>query len=425
MKILLQGGQLADGTACDIEISNGVITEIGKVSGKGIDCSGLIYLPGFVDLHAHLREPGFEGSETILTGSMSGAAGGYTALLAMANTEPVADNPGVVEQVYDLGRKAGYLEVQPVGAITKGLQGLELSAMAAMNKSRARVRYFSDDGNCVSDPMVMRRALEYVAAFDGVIAQHCQDPRLTPDAQMNEGSIATELGLTGWTSVAEESIIARDALLAEKTGSRLHICHVTTAGGVEIIRWAKKRGIRITAEVTPHHLLLTEELVRGYDPVYKVNPPLRSQEDTIALREALIDGTIDALATDHAPHAIEKKDCEWQNAAFGMVGLESAASVLYQVLVKDGGRSWRDFAKVISTTPAKIAGLGNQGRLEIGGAANLAVFDPAGTNSMSLSTYSKSRNNPLAGRKLNGKVVHTIFNGRFTNRNSEVISLDL
>ena len=421
MKYVLRNATLADGTVVDISVSEGRIEQIGKVPGSdGIDCSGLFALAGFVDLHTHLREPGFEGSETVLTGSQSGVAGGYTALLAMANTDPVADNAGTVEQVLDLGIQANYLQVQPIGAVTKGLEGNELASLAAMNRSRAKVRVFSDDGNCVADPLVMRRALEYVKGFNGVIAQHCQDPRLTESAQMNEGALSSELGLTGWSSVAEESIIARDALLAEKVGARLHICHLTTAGAVDVVRWAKKRGIQITAEVTPHHLMLTEDLVRSYDPVYKVNPPLRTKEDTMALREGLIDGTIDILATDHAPHSIEKKDCEWDSAAFGMVGLESAASVLYEVLVASGAKSMVEFEKVISTKPSQIAQLDNQGSLRVGGEANIALFDPSSTRSIESITHSKSTNNPFAGKKLPGTIVHTIYKGEFKVRDSKL-----
>lgn len=414
MNYVLRNVKLSDGTGADIEIVGDKIAAIGKVSGSaGVDCSGLYALPGFVDLHTHLRQPGFEGSETVLTGSQSGSAGGYTALLAMANTDPVADNAGTVEQVYDLGIQADYLQVQPIGAVTRGLEGKELSALGSMHHSRARVRVFSDDGNCVADPLVMRRALEYVKGFNGVIAQHCQDPRLTEGAQMNEGALSSELGLSGWSSVAEESIIARDALLAEKVGARLHICHLTTAGAVDVVRWAKKRGIQITAEVTPHHLVLTEELVRSYDPIYKVNPPLRTKEDTLALRAGLIDGTIDILATDHAPHAIEKKDCEWDAAAFGMVGLESAASVLYEVLVHNGAGSMVDFERVISRKPSLIAQLENQGQLRIGGQANIALFDPSAKRTIGHNTHSKSTNNPFAGVALLGAVHHTIYKGEF------------
>lgn len=421
MRTVLSNVTLENGQNADIAIEKGLVAEIGKL-GAGIDCSGLIALPGFVDVHTHLRQPGFDASETVLTGSKSGAAGGYTALMAMANTSPVADSAGVVEQVLELGIAAGYVQVQPIGAVTKGLEGLELAAIGSMANSRAQVRMFSDDGNCVHDPLLMQRALQYVKGFGGVIAQHAQEPRLTEGSQMNDGALSTELGLKGWPAVAEESIIARDALLAEQTGARLHICHLTTVGAVDVIRWAKGRGIQITAEVTPHHLMLTEELVRGYDPIFKVNPPLRRKEDTLALRAAVLDGTIDVLGTDHAPHSIEKKDCEWESAAFGMVGLEHAASVLQEVIIGAGG-SWELFSKVISRKPAEIAGLSNQGNLSVGSAANITLVDPSAKREISSATHSKSTNNPFAGITLPGQIIHTIYRGNFTVRDSELQSI--
>ena len=416
-KLILKNVQLPAGAGADIEIENGRITSIGSLSDSGVDCSGLIALPGFVDVHTHLREPGFESSETIVSGSRSAAAGGYTAVLAMANTNPVTDNAEIADLILDAGLAAGLLEVQPIGSVTRGLQGQELSDIAGLAASRSSVRMFSDDGVCVFDPELMRKALIAVKKFDGVIAQHAQDPTLTVGSQMNAGALAAELGLTGWPAEAEEAIIKRDAQLAEETGSRLHICHLTTAGAVEVVRWAKKRGINITAEVTPHHLLLTEELARSYDPVYKVNPPLRRTEDTVALREALLDGTIDVMGTDHAPHSAEKKECEWQNAAFGMVGLEHAASVLQEVLIGNGG-SWERFAHVLSTKPAQIASMKNQGNLEVGAMANISLIDPTATRVIAKQTYSKSANNPFAGISLPGQVVHTIFEGRFTVKDS-------
>src|SRR5690606_114732 len=296
-----------------------------------VDADGLVALPGLVDLHTHLREPGREDAETVETGSRAAALGGYTAVCAMANTDPVADTAGVVEQVFRLGRQAGLVDVQPVGAVTAGLAGQRLAALAAMAGSAARVRMFSDDGPCVADPRLMRRSLEYVKAFDGVIAQHAEEPRLTEGAQMHEGELATRLGLTGWPAVAEEAIVARDVLLTEHVGSRLHVCHLSTAGSVEIVRAAKARGVRVTAEVTPHHLLLTQESAVGYDPVFKVNPPLRTAADTAALRAAVADGTIDAIATDHAPHTVEHKECEWAYARPGMLGLQTALPVALAV----------------------------------------------------------------------------------------------
>ncbi len=423
MKIVLKGASLATGEKVDLKIENGLIVELGSVSESGIDCSGLVLLPGFVDVHTHLREPGFEASETILSGSRSAAAGGYTAVCSMANTHPVSDTAALVEQVHELGVAAGYVDVQPIGAVTKNLAGKELAEISAMASSKAQVRIFSDDGSCVFDPELMEQALVQVKKFGGVVAQHAQDPTLTPNAQMNQGALATELGLTGWPAIAEEKIIERDALLAEKTGARLHICHLTTAGAVEIVRWAKSRGISITAEVTPHHLLLTQELVRSYDPVFKVNPPLRQTEDTLALQEALIDGTIDVLGTDHAPHSAEKKDCEWDAAAFGMVGLENAAGVLQQVLIESGRSDWTRFAEVISTKPALLASLKDQGALAIGSVANITLIDPSVQRVVTAKTQSKSSNNPFAGMKLPGQVVMTIYRGRFTVQDRELVSL--
>ena len=322
-----------------------------------LDAAGLIALPGLVDLHSHLREPGREDAETVETGTMAAALGGFTAVHAMANTEPVADTAGVAEQIWRLGRQAGYCDVQPVGAVTSGLAGKQLAELGAMADSAARVRVFSDDGRCVSDAVLMRRALEYVKAFDGVIAQHAQEPRLTEGAQMNEGEVSGRLGLTGWPAVAEEAVVARDCLLAAHVGSALHICHVSTAGSVEIIRWAKSKGWQVTAEVTPHHLLLTDELVAGYDPVYKVNPPLRTATDVAALREALADGTIDCVATDHAPHPLEDKETEWAAAAFGMTGLETALRVVQEAMVETGLLDWAGVADRMSARPAAIGRL--------------------------------------------------------------------
>ncbi len=413
---------LPNGSVANIVVSNGFIAHIGaEVRGEQIDAQGLVALPGFVDLHTHLREPGFEQSETILTGTRAAALGGYTAVHAMANTHPVADTAGVVEQVKTLGDEAGYVQVQPIGAVTVGLEGKQLAELGAMAQSKAQVRVFSDDGKCVSDPVLMRRALAYVKSFGGVIAQHAQEPRLTENSQMHEGAVSSELGLAGWPAVAEESIIARDVLLAEAVGSRIHICHLSTAGSVEIVRWAKQRGINVTAEVTPHHLLLTDELARGYDPVFKVNPPLRTAADVMALREALVDGTIDIVATDHAPHPTESKDCEWAAAAFGMLGLETAASIAQDVLIESGASNWQRFADVMSTVPASISGIEGQGQpLEVGSAANIALIDPSAKRTIQDGGASKSDNQPYRGMTLPGAVIHTIFRGVFTVRDSKL-----
>ena len=420
---VLRGAVFADDSVADVLVAAGRIVEIGtNLQGdEVIDCTGLRLLPGFVDLHTHLREPGFEASETVLTGSQSAALGGYTAVHAMANTNPVADNAAVVEMVRNLGARAGYVEVFPIGAVTKGLEGAQMAELGLMNQSQAQVKVFSDDGKCVSDALVMKRALEYVKSFDGVIAQHAQEPKLTDGSQMNDSELSAVLGLKGWPAVAEESIIARDVLLAEHTGARLHICHLSTAGSVEVIRWAKSRGISVTAEVTPHHLMLTEQLVSEYNPLYKVNPPLRKQSDVLALREALIDGTIDIIATDHAPHAAELKDCEFSAAAFGMVGLETAAAVAQNVLIESGRSNWQRLAEVMSHNPARIGRDENQGdAIAVGAVANLTLIDAEAVRTIAAQTASKSSNNPYQGLQLKGKVVHTIYRGQFTVRNSEL-----
>jgi dihydroorotase len=408
------------GEAVDLVLRDGVIAELGGgLAAEGatiVDADGLIALPGLVDLHTHLREPGREDAETVSTGSMAAAKGGFTCVHAMANTDPVADTAGVVEQVWRLGRSAGYCDVQPVGAVTVGLAGERLAELGAMADSVAGVRVFSDDGKCVHDAVLMRRALEYVKAFDGVIAQHAQEPRLTEDAQMNEGSVSGELGLTGWPAVAEEAIVARDVLLAEHVGSRLHVCHVSTRGSVEILRWAKSRGITVTAEVTPHHLLLTDDLVRSYDPIYKVNPPLRTADDVEAVRQGLADGTIDIIATDHAPHPMEDKECEWPAAAFGMLGLETALSIAQETMVETGLMTWAQIADAMSTRPAEIGRVHDQGRpLAVGEPANIVLYEPGARRTIDAhETASLSRNTPYQGMELPGQVVATFLRGRPT-----------
>jgi dihydroorotase len=430
---VIRGARPLGGDPADIVISGGFIAGIGG-SGDGaqpgaqvLDAAGLIALPGLVDLHAHLREPGREDAETVASGTAAAALGGYTAVHAMANTEPVADTAGVVEQIWRLGQQAGRCDVQPVGAVSTGLGGRQLAELGAMADSAARVRVFSDDGRCVSDALLMRRALEYVKAFDGVIAQHAQEPRLTEGAQVNEGEMSGRLGLAGWPAVAEEAIIARDCLLAAHVDSALHVCHVSTAGSVELIRSAKAKGWRVTAEVTPHHLLLTDELAVGYDPVYKVNPPLRTAADVAALRAGLADGTIDCVATDHAPHPVEDKETEWSVAAAGMTGLETALRVVHQAMVETGLLDWAGVADRMSARPAEIgrlsgaaagagpdgAGIGRHGcPLVPGSPANLVLYDPAPRRPVDPAELaSRSRNTPFAGMTLPGQVIATFLRG--------------
>jgi dihydroorotase len=422
-RYLVRGARPLDGGPVDLLLAGGRIAEIGRgLSDVGpagatvVDADGLIALPGLVDLHTHLREPGREDAETVQTGTRAAALGGFTTVHAMANTDPVADTAGVVEQVWRLGREAGWVDVRPVGAVTVGLRGERLAELGAMADSAAGVRVFSDDGMCVWDPVLMRRALEYVKAFDGVVAQHSQEPRLTDGAQMHEGEVSAVLGLHGWPAVAEESVVARDVLLAGHVGSRLHVCHVSTAGSVEIVRWAKSRGVNVTAEVTPHHLMLTDEEVRSYDPVFKVNPPLRTSEDVQALRAALADGTIDIVATDHAPHPVEDKDCEWAVAAMGMTGLETALSVVQATMVETGLLDWAGVARRMSVVPARIGRVPNAGRpLAVGEPAHLTLVDPTArwvVDPAAMATL--GRNSPYRGRELPGRVVATFYGGHAT-----------
>jgi dihydroorotase len=427
--ILVRGARLLGADAADLLLRDGVIAEVGTgltaTGAQVVDADGLIALPGLVDLHTHLREPGRENAETVASGSAAAALGGFTAVHAMANTEPVADTAGVVEQVWRLGRRAGLVDVRPVGAVTIGLRGERLAELGAMADSAASVRVFSDDGKCVSDAVLMRRALEYVKAFDGVVAQHAQEPRLTEGAQMHEGEVSAVLGLHGWPAAAEEAIIARDVLLAGHVGSRLHVCHVSTAGSVEIVRWAKSRGVDVTAEVTPHHLLLTDELVRSYDPVFKVNPPLRTADDVAALRQALADGTIDVVATDHAPHPVEDKDCEWAVAAMGMTGLETALSVVQHTMVETGLLDWAGVAHRMAALPARIGRLDGHGRpLAVGEPANLTLVDPAARWTVDPAGMATTgRNTPFRGMQLPGRVIATFLRGRPTVLDEKLVEV--
>ncbi|MBO4144543.1 dihydroorotase [Kocuria rhizophila] len=426
---LISNARPEGGDPADLLVVDGRIAAVGAPGSLDVpadaevfDASGLIALPGLVDMHTHLREPGREDAETVESGTRAAARGGYTAVFAMANSNPVADTAGVVEQVWQLGRDAGWADVHPVGAVTVGLEGEQLSEIRAMAESRAGVRMFSDDGKCVHDPVLMRRALEYVKAFDGIIAQHAQEPRLTEGAQMNEGTVSADLGLTGWPAVAEEAIIARDVLLAQHVDSRLHICHLSTAGSVEIVRWAKERGVTVTAEATPHHLLLTDELVRTFDPVYKVNPPLRTDEDVQALRRAVAEGTVDVIGTDHAPHTTEDKECEWSCAAHGMTGLETALAVVQHALVDTGMIGWERVAQIMSRRPAQILGLTDQGQeLAPGSVANIVLWDPAGATPVDPAHHaSKARNSPYRGMTLPGGVRATFYRGHPVVRDGEL-----
>ncbi len=425
--LLIRGAKPLGDQAVDVLVRDGVIAELGRLTAGSdttvLDADGLVLLPGLVDLHTHLREPGREDAETIATGSAAAAAGGFTAILAMANTSPVCDTAEIAERVLDLGRAAGLVDVHPVGAVSKGLDGQELAELGLMARSRARVRVFSDDGRCVHDARLMRRALDYVRAFDGVISQHAQDPRLADGrACCHEGELSGRLGLPGWPAVAEEAIVARDVQLARHTGSRVHVAHVSTAASVEVVRWAKARGILVSAEVTPHHLALGTELLTGYDPVFKVNPPLRPDEDRQALAEALVAGVVDAVATDHAPHARHDKEHAFPDAAFGMLGLETALGVLVQILDDLDRLDWAVVAERLSVAPARIAGLADQGRpIAVGEPANLVLVDPAATWSVEReASRSRSRNNPWHGRELPAPVVATLLRGRCTAYRGQV-----
>ena len=427
--VLIRGARLyGEGEGVDVLVSDGQITgidaEIAAPDGAAvIDAAGQVLLPGLVDLHTHLREPGREYAEDIETGSAAAALGGYTAIFAMANTDPVADTPVVTDHVWRRGQQVGLVDVHPVGAVTVGLAGRQLAEMGLMAAGVAQVRMFSDDGQCVHDPLVMRRALEYAGGLGALIAQHAEEPRLTESAIAHEGPTATRLGLAGWPRAAEESIVARDALLTRDTGARVHICHASTAGTVAILEWARQQGISITAEVTPHHLMLDDSRLESYDGVNRVNPPLREVTDVQALRRALADGVIDCVATDHAPHAVQEKRCEFAAARPGMLGLQTALSVVVATMVVPGLLDWRGLARVMSENPASIVGLDDQGRpLEVGEPANLVVVDPEATWTVQGSALaSRSANTPFEAMSLPATVTATLLRGRITARDGSVI----
>lgn len=418
--LLITGVRLADGSTSDLAIANGMFVAAGDVHDpERIDADGLIALPGLVDSHTHLREPGREDAETVATGTLAAARGGYTAVHAMANLDPVTDTAEAADHLAALGARTGHAEVIVVGSVTKGLAGEQLSEMGLMARSAAKVRMFSDDGRCVMDPLVMRRALTYAKTFDAVVAQHAQDTRLAgPGACCHESEISGRLGLPGWPAQAESTIIARDVELAQLSGGRLHICHVSTAEGVDVIRWAKGRGVNVTAEVTPHHLYLSTREVEGFDTTFKVNPPLRTDEHIEAVREALADGTIDMVGTDHAPHARQDKDHPFDIALPGMLGLEQALGVVIETMVNTGRLDWSGVADCMAYAPARLTRSSTQGRpLTAGEPANLVLVDPSARGVVDGdTTASKSRNNPYHGRELPDPVVATIWAGRITHR---------
>jgi dihydroorotase len=414
--IVIKGGTVINRNSqeiVDVKIENDFVTEVGK-NLKGdiqLDASGCIVSSGFVDLHAHLREPGKEEAETIETGSRAGALGGYTALVAMPNTDPPQDSVAVIDFVREQGKRAGLVDVVPSGCITLGRQGESLAPMAEL--ANAGVTLFTDDGNGVQDAALMRRALEYAKGLGITLAQHCEVAELTKGAVMNECSCCTDLGLPGWPAIAEELMVFRDIELVRITGASMHFLHLSTMRSVDLVRAAKRDGLPITAEVTPHHLSLTQELLASYNPVFKVNPPLRSIEDIQALKAGLLDGTIDAIATDHAPHPRRDKEMSLDLAPPGMLGLETALGVV----LAEGGCEIRDVVALMSWNPAKIARIdAEHGRDVVAGVkANLCVFDPQLTWSVDPERLaSKSINTPYVGRTLRGRVRHTIFKGTTT-----------
>lgn len=429
--VLLRGVLIyGEGDKQDVLIQDGVISEIGSdlgdsapVGAEVLDLDGQVLLPGLVDMHVHLREPGREDTETIATGSAAAAQGGFTAVFTMANTAPVTDNPAIAEMVWYKGQNTNLCDVHPVGSISKGLEGKELTEFGMMADSDAKVRMFSDDGKCVDDPRLMRRAIEYSKGMDVLLAQHCEEPRLTIGAVAHEGETAARLGLGGWPRVAEESIVARDAIMARDYGGRLHICHASTEGTVDLLRWAKDQDIPLTAEVTPHHLLLTDERLETYDGVNRVNPPLREQRDVEALRAALIDGTVDCVATDHAPHGSEDKCCEFDKARPGMLGIETSLALIAKIFVIDGDQDWRFVAKVMSERPAEITKLPGHGRpIAVGEPANLCAVDVNKSwVAHGQDMASKANNTPYEGMDMPVKVSTTLLRGKVTCKNGSAV----
>jgi dihydroorotase len=415
-ELVIRGGRVVDATGerqSDVVIRDGVITAVGDGldGGRVLDAGGCIISPGLVDLHAHLREPGDEEAETIETGARAAALGGFTAVVAMPNTQPPLDDAAVVASVLAAGRAAA-CEVVASGCITKGRGGEELAPMGELHA--LGVRLFTDDGACIADAGVMRRALEYARSLPGaVVAQHAEDAGLAAGGHMHEGGWSSRLGIPGRPAAAETTVVARDILLAELTGTRVHFLHLSTAAAVALVRDAKQRGVGVSAEAAPHHFTLTDAECRGFDPVFKVHPPLRTDADVAAIKSGLADGTIDAIATDHAPHVPESKERTFEEAPPGMLGLETALALTLSELVEPGALSLRDALARLSWQPAAIAGLsGHGGPIEAGRPANLCVVDPAVRWEVDpVRLASRSRNTPFAGRKLTGRVRHTILRG--------------
>ena len=401
-----------------IDVTDGVIDAVGENpfddADEVVDCGGNVLLPGLVDMHVHLREPGREDTETIATGSDAAAKGGFTAVFTMANTSPVIDQPFLAEAVWTKGQEYGKCDVYPVGSISQGLKGEQLTEIGLM--SRSGVRMFSDDGKCVNDPQLMRRAIEYAKAHDVVLAQHAEDHRMTEGSVAHEGEQAARLGLRGWPRVAEESIVARDAIMTRDYGGRYHLCHASTEGTVELLRFAKNQGIDVTAEVTPHHLMLTDERLATYDGLFRVNPPLREARDAEALKQALLDGTVDVVATDHAPHGSEDKCVEFEHAKPGMLGLETSLAVVHRIFVESGEADWRFVAKVMSERPAEILRLEDQGRpINVGEPANLVLVDPQSPwTAHGDEMASKASNTPYEDIEFSARVVGTWLRGTQT-----------